>query len=65
MHDPVSLFDDLYHKQGFPLLSIKQNAALVNVEHVNEVEHPAPVVLQPAKYVLQAASEVAVMLSVH
>ena len=37
----------------------------MNVEHVTVAAHPIPVVLQPAKYVLQAVSDVAVPLSVH
>ena len=34
-------------------------------EQVNVAAHPVPIVLQPAKYVLHAASELAVKLSVH
>ena len=37
--------------------------AEVNDEHVSEFEHPNPDVLQPDRYVLQAESEVAVVLS--
>ena len=37
----------------------------MNMEQVKVATHPFPVVLQPAKYVLHAASEVAVVLSVH
>ena len=65
MHVPAAVADDLYHKHGEFVLSNKQNAALVNTEQVKVDAHPAPVVLQPAKYVLQAASVVAVVLSVH
>ena len=65
MQVPVAVADDLYHKHGEPVLSKRQNGALVNVEQVNVAAHPVPVVLQPAKYVLQAASDVAVILSVH
>ena len=42
---------------------MRQKAAEVNVEHDKELEHPRPDVLHPVKYVLQAASEVAVVLS--
>ena len=45
--------------------SNKQSVALVNTEQVKVATHPAPVVLQPAKYVLHAASDIAVVLSVH
>ena len=45
--------------------SNKQSAGLVNTEQVKVDTHPVPVVLQPAKNVLHAASEVAVVLSVH
>ena len=65
MQVPEALADDLYHKHGEFVLSNKQRAALVNTEHVNVAAHPAPVVLHPVKYVLQAASDVAVVLSVH
>ena len=65
MQVPAAVADDLYHKHGDPELSNRQNEALVNNEHVKVTAHPVPVVLQPAKYVLQAASEVAVVLSVH
>ena len=65
MQVPAAVADDLYHKHGEFVLSNEQNAALVNVEQVKVEAHPAPVVLQPAKYVLQTASVVAVVLSVH
>ena len=65
MQIPAAVDDDLYHKQGEFVLSNKQNAADVNIEQVKVDAHPVPVVLQPAKYVLQAESEVAVVLSVH
>ena len=65
MQVPAAVVDDLYHKHGDPELSNRQNEALVNNEHVKVKAHPVPVVLQPARYVLQAASEVAVVLSVH
>ena len=65
MHVPAAIADDLYHKQGLFELSNKQNAAFVNDEQIKEAAHPVPVVLQPARYVLQAASDEALMLSVH
>ena len=65
MQVPTAVADDLYHKHGEFVLSNRQNEALVNMEHENVEAHPSPVVLQPAKYVLQAASDVAVVLSVH
>ena len=65
MQVPTAVADDLYHKQGEFVLSNKQNDALANKEQIKVDAHPAPVVLQPAKYVLQAASDVAVVLSVH
>ena len=65
MHVPAAVAEDLYHKHGEFVLSNKQNAAFVNDEHVKFEEHPAPVVLHPTKYVLHAASEAAVVLSVH
>lgn len=37
----------------------------LNIEQVVVNAHPFPVVLQPAKYVLQAESDVAIVLSVH
>ena len=49
MQVPADVVDDLYHKQGEFELSNKHKAALVNTEHVKVDEHPAPVVLQPAK----------------
>ena len=55
----------MYHRQGYPVVSDRHNDANVIYEQVNVCAHPVPVVLQPARYVLQAASEVAVVLSVH
>lgn len=65
MHVPVFVDDGLYHKHGEPVLSKRQSSADLNIEQVVVNAHPFPVVLQPAKYVLQAESDVAVVLSVH
>ena len=65
MQAPFSFGDDLYHKHGDFELSDKQYYGLVNTEQEKIDVHPLPVVLQPSKNVLQAASEVAVVLSLH
>ena len=65
MQVPAAVADDLYQRQGEFVLSNRQRAAFVNDEQVKVDAHPAPFVLHPTKYVLQAASEVAVVLSVH
>ena len=65
MHVPSILTDDLYHKQGNPTVSNKQNEAFVIAEQGKFNKHPNPGVLHPAKNELQATSEVAIVLSVH
>ena len=65
MQAPFSFGDDFYHKHGDFELSDKQYYGLVNTEQEKIDAHPIPVVLQPCKYILQAVSEIAVVLSVH
>ena len=65
MHYPVEDVVGLYQRQGYPELSNKQNEAFVIWEHVIFDKHPIPGLRHPSKNLLQSASVVAVVLSVH